>query len=556
MADATTFRKTFFCNPRQRITDTNMKELSSLSNEMDSETTWDLHCAHNCVVSGYNVTQTTALGFAISGGISVINGEVTKDTLGGLFALDAETTGNPRIDRIELTSSIADFQAALDYASITALTAITRTVVAIEAVGTGDAIQKEWDLGNDEIDITTLRILLDGVEVGGWDYQKAHTLRVVDYIIFHASPGSGVAITATYTHLTGGIEVANSLPTRSTRTPAWAVVKGTPGATPAAPPITSGYVQIALITVPANWSGDAVPSAPTIDNTIKAYAFFPDENNDPSVLGDPYKTGRSSSLISGMCQITSGLRPVYSTTDTFKVTPGFLSHNGWSGRNIAEASLTLQTGSVLLPGYINGSGWWYVYGSLDESSLPGRPFTLHVSATAPNSLNQKQGASSQFYAYIGAIYVSTITPITIQPFYTHGEWVYWEAPTGITSAASADKDISQWCPETGRLLEVSMSTRGGRSGSGDLVFGSINSHLTATGLTEPSVTAHIEPVTAAVTYSHNSGPVRAEDVSGTRAVHMIVSTTGSPASVQVSFVVAGYLDDYRTMSTIGVPTFY
>lgn len=554
MADSSSIRKRFNCVSRQRVTDTNINELSSTANDMCSETVWDLVCDHNAIVNGFNVTQSTLLDFDVSSGIVVIDGEVVKETGVNIVSLSSEKTGNPRTDIIEI-SGIGDTLNLADSASVVALGALSRTTITSEAVGTGTGSQEEWDLDYPGVDNSTLRVFLDGTETGGWNLSPKNGIRTTDYIIFGVAPASGSAITASYDYLTGGIEAASSQYTRTRRQPTFAVVEGTPGGGTPSP--TSGSVPVAYISIPANWTGGSTPSAPIVFNNLKKFAIYPDSFSDDEAAASSSLSGKVHTVLSGMSLIQEGYRLNYYLSDQIQVGPGFSSNNGWSTQNRSTTSLTLQAATPSSVGYVGGgAGWYYVYGLIDASTvLPGGELTLDVSQTAPNSRNIKQGSSA--YMYLGEIYVSNISPITIQPFYTDGDWVYWENPSFISaSSGTSDINVSAWCPETARIIDAMANSAVTRNIATDSVAFSVKSHLSASALPHPFFSDFIEPPSASQYLSNKTGRIKVEDSGGARYINTSVGVTGSPSVATTEVKILGYLRDFRVMSRLGFPSFY
>lgn len=566
MADTTTQTKIYNHNLSQRIEASDLNEISEQTATLDEELAWALLSSFNGVIDGFQVAHKSDRDFYVYRGTGLYYGKILKDVQDPApleVTLDANGDANPRIDVIYIAGQK---KTASDNASKVILSGYTRVPLSAQALGVGDGSTKTFDLPQPRVDIRTLKVKIAGVQVGGWSLSPATGAGGVDQVIFTTPVTSGKAITADFTHESGGVEGNASVPTRQTLAPDIRVAKGTPAASPSAPisPPTAEHIPLAHITVPGSWSGGAPTS---IDNTVKNFLLHPDANVDPgvnvsSVPPSPTsaRSGRVASLIRHMDQVLVGGRLRYSATDIIKATTlwGTLAGSSVHSKE-DDVELTLQSSAPGSPGYVDAAGWWYVYLTQALDVLPGEKPSLFVSQSPPNSRRRESGTNSGLY--VGAIFLNSFSPVSIRPFYTHGPWTFWESPTGISVSGDGDVNVSDWCPETGRLLNAWLIVSVQPASLGEYINVTAKSHKTATGKDWPQFgAAAVSASTGVSAVGSGQGVVRAEDDAGTRYVHVGHFVEGTPTSTTAGLHIQGYLDDHRTMDDTTLsdasPTFY
>lgn len=576
MTDANTLLKIYKHNNRQRIETADLDAQTSIAQLLDEEIGWAALSASNCVVDGWHVVHDSATEFEVSRGAGLYNGRVLKDPANPqtqLVSLETNVSSDPRIDVIYCAGPQ---EVNTDSASKVLLSAYTRTPVAAEAVGTGDGSTKAFDLAHAGVDIRTLKVQVASVAVGGWNLSPGTGGGGEDQIIFGTAPASG-AITADYTYESGGAEGSSSVSTRKTQLPEFLAVTGTPDPSPVIPatPNPNTDIVIAHVYIPGSWSGGAPTS---IDNTVKRFFLHPDGHQDGSNPISPTppnanapRAGRISSLLRNMDQVYMGGRLRYFSDDTIELTAMWGTLGGYSVFVPDDTvSLTLQNASSGSAGYVDAIGWWYVYLSQVVDAQPGVAPALFVSQNPPDS--RRREASTNSAAYVGAIYLTAYDTPVIRPFYTHGQWVYWQAPsalsltfpnavtpTGIQTHAG-EIDVSAWCPPTGRLLNARVKTTynpGSGSVPGDELIVEVMSHRTATALPDPRILIDLSVDVDGDNRAQQIGPLRAEDDEGTRYVNYETTVTVAYDTATADLYIQGYLDDYRTMDQDGnIPTIH
>lgn len=563
MADATSTPKRYQHNNFQRIEAADINAIATTPLDYDDELAVAILSNQNGVVDGYHVAFSASRAFNVFFGTALWNGRIVKSPYPSFVEkeLDENVSSDPRIDVICIRGYTEDDS---DPASKVSLFAYARTALGGPAsIGTGDGTTKAFDLGHSGVDPRTLKVYKDATQVGGWVYSQGTGGSGKDQVIFETAPASSVAVTSDYTHESGGAEGTSSLNTRKTLTPSIVVVKGTPDPSPSIPVLLDTDVVLATVTVTGSWTGGSI----TPDNTVKRFLLHPDANVDPacSITAAPanayaVRSGRVSTLLRNFDQVIAGGRLKYNDTDEIAVTAVWTTLGGQSVHSTAEIALGLQNSNALAIGYVNATGWWYAYLAQLANQRPGEAPILTVSQNPPNARNRE--ASTNSAAYVGAFYLTAYTPsVVIKPFYTHGDWVFWESPSALAAGAGTnDIDVSAWCPPTGRLLDARAALDLTPGSAGDNLSLAVQSHKSATSKTSPLFTASIEPPTGGGNVlGYGTGRVRAEDDSGTRYIHAVRGSSGGTVN-SANIYIVGYLDDHRTMDhTAGgasSPTFY
>ena len=558
MADENSALKTFKCEDRLRLKTAHAEAFTSLARELIENLSWGAISDQNYTAYGWAVSFSAGRVFNVALGAGFLDGSLAKTTTAqALPELDSNTDPvQARIDLIEI-ATVADTASDADNEVI--LGAITRSTVSGEAIGTGDTTTTAWDLDHSGVDGRTLLVYLGGTQVGGWNLSPGTGAAGVDQIIFGDAPAA-VAITADYTYQSGGVEGVQSVNTRYTRTPAFTIVKGTPGA--GAPSWTAGSIRIAQIQVVGGWTGGGVAGVDyTITNSVKQFLIQADQDNDPdgySPAISPY-AGKLIYPVRGIDQVCEGCRVRWGAADTLYVTPGWGVLQGVSFRIASEMTVTVTNPPV------TGAGWFFVYLEIGETDTyaPGsEPVSVTISPTAPNDMRRKYGDGR--LVYLTSIYATAAA--TIRPFYTEGDWVYWEDPDQITledtAGAAVDKAVTEWVPVTGRLFDalLEMGYQEKAIGTAGVWFTVLlSSHLSATSRDYPSFGHSIHVPVVNIAYDQQAtGRLRAEVDGATRKIHYIRDkhVSADPDSSSANLRVLGYLDDYRTMDASGSANFY
>jgi len=552
MASSSTPKVTYKHNARQRLEVAEVDLQTEIAKDLDAELGWCALADDGAVIYGFDVSFNASKTFDVSDGSAFFEGEAVKLS-GGPQAVILND-GDPTLDRIDYVVISTTAQGNTDNANKTVLSAITRTPVSGEFVGTASGpAGMRWDLANSGVDIKTLEVQLDSVPSGGWVLSPGTGTLGVDEIIFHEGPAIGVNITCDYTHQSGGAEASTNVSTRYEWLPSITVIEGTPAASPAAPPVPAGQVRLATITVPAAWTGGSI----TPDNSVKMWFLHGDRSADAQNPGVAPSSGKVSHVLRGISQVTHGYRLKYDSTDVIKITPGWASNDGRACRDLTEVSYTIQAADVS-----GGARWYYVYGDM---GTVGGGITVKIHTAAPTDMMRGNTAG---WFYIGAIYVTSNSPITVRPFYTHGDWVFWEDPTilslTIPQASFTDLDIAVWCPPQGRLVEaelyLSIQDNVGSGAVGDIIDCEIRSHLAATAKNYPRIVgqAALVQVTGSdpVYKTHRYGKLRPETSGATRNVKYQITVATAGNNHEADLRIFGYLDDYRTLDASGLPSFY
>ena len=549
--DSTTVKKKAQLNARQRTSQTDVNEFQDQAQEMDALGSYHLLSGHSTVVAGMNVSHSSGYDFSVSVGQALWKGELAKNESVATVTLTENTDPNPRIDIIEITGlSETDSGSA----SKTLLSSLSRTTVTGEAVGTGDASTKPWDLDYAGVDLSTLKVYLGGVLSGGWSYSPETGTGSVDQIIFHDAPGSSVAITADYDYLSGGVEAGATVNTRKSIGPTFSTVVGTPAASPSVPSYTANSVRIATVQVPGSWTGGA--SGVTITNTVKEPMVAPDSNQVGASAINDTSGGRVIDAVRNIHQVLHGCRLQYSAVREIKVSAGW---GVFYGRSFYFAEPI--TKSVGVP---SASTWYYVYLSIPQSSAgenTGEAPGVAVSTNPPTQMMRPNNTNS--YLYIGSFYSNASQ--NVEPFYTHGDHVLWEndRSAALTIPQTViDLDVTAYAPFTGRALLVEarlLLTSSTGANDTEVVIATIDSHKNATGKTFPSVRVqngvYAGSNSGSVTM-YGRGIIRAEEDSGTMYVNYTTTEVGSPTTTSGTLRFVGYIDDYRTQSITAGADFY
>lgn len=540
--DTTTPKKKTQIATRERVTETRLNEFNSQAQEMDALDNLRLLSSASRMVEGMEISLNSGKNFDIDVGAGLWKGELVQLTSTGSVILTDNLDPNPRIDLIEITGVS---EAGSDSVNKVLLSALARTAVAAFAVGTGDASTKPWDLGHAGVIIDTVQVFLAGVQVDGWAFSKGTGTGAKDQIIFNDAPGSGVAITANYTYLTGGVEASTPVNTKFTLTPTFNVVVGTPAASPSVPSGTAGSVRVGTIEVPGSWTGGG---SPTILYDVRNYMVHPDKLGDgqSSYAANSGQSGRVTNPIRNMHQTLEGFRMVWVSTTEIKVTPGFgvvLGNSFYSKTDILSGTLAL-----------GGAAWHYVY--LSTSAGAGLAPTISTSTTAPTSKRMITSSTANDF-YVGAIYWDGAA---VRKFYTRGDWVFWDSEISkaltVPVGSATDLDVTDACPITGRTLFCRLQVSLGSSASDGSILATVQSQRAAN-IGDPTLRASVlQPSTSLTVIDENNGVVIAEEDTAVRYVNYDTDTNGTVASEAATLYIQGYLDDYRTLDTSGAAMFY
>lgn len=543
--DNTTVRKKLNINLRQRTSETDLNEFSDLAQENIAINNFELVCALSRMIRGMALSFNSGRIFDVGVGSAIWKGEEVRNTAATTVTLAENADPNPRIDLVEITG-VTDTTS--DLGLKVALSALSRTSVSGEAVGSGTGSQKAWDLDYAGVDGSTLKVQLAGTAVGGWNLSPGTGTLGVDQVIFYDAPGSGVAITADYDYLTGGVESSALINTRKSQTPTFNVITGTPTASPSPPSGTSGAVHVGTIEVPGSWTGGGGSVAYSYEE--RQYMVHEDEvKNEKSVYtASDDNAGKLINPIRMMHGIMAGFRLVYVSGTSFKITPGWgvsLGQAFYSTADIEETGLALGS-----------AGWRYVY--LNPPSEAGNaPTIANISSDPPRSDRMIQAATNSDL-YVGAIYWDGAA---VREFYTRGDWTYWASATAQsltvpTSGTITDLVVTPHCPSTGRTLMIRAQASLGASASNGTTSVAVKSQRAAN-VADPIVRQMVAQAgTSLAVIAENNGVVIAEEDSSVRYINYDTNNNGSVTSAGASVYVLGYKDDYRTMTTAGAPDTY
>jgi hypothetical protein len=571
----------------QRVRSADFTEISELGKELDSELVRALICEKDLVVSGLDVTHQSAQLFEISPGVALFQGHILKFPDGPvpkLKSLDSNPGGSgSRIDVIFIDgpASIDPNAAEIVTASRVQMTTLVRTSKVGVAIGAGDGNIFVFDLGDARVDPKTLKIYANGTQIGGFSFSKGTGLNGVDQILFDEDnpPPIGAIFTAGYDALSQGVEaIDGSAAVRKEFTPIFGIEKA-PAVVNGELVLPVGAIPLAVIEVPDGWDGSTTPTSilqsEEISGTggLKKHLVYPDQKT--SMLVSQKALPRTLfSAVRGISQVVHGMRVKYVSTTRFEVTPGWGVMNGVSFRNDLLQTLDIQGADPQLPGYLDTiPGWAYVYAVVDLDSVtgyPGKPASLAVSSTPPSS-KREDADKSNGWIYLGAVYVEGDG--NIKPFYSHGNWVYWEVAGGLDDSQTpaedvlTDLDVSEWCPSTGCLLNVGGYLIYEPNAPGDEVHFEIQSHSTnKPAQIFPKLQGRKICVGSTDEYLSFNGPIRAEEttIEGNKGRYIkymyekipVVAEGAKGYVNEMEIYIQGYLDDYRTMDQNGNVLFH
>jgi len=543
--DNTTVRKKVKINTRQRTSETDLNDFNDQSQEALAINNYEIVTALSKMIRGMEISFNSGRIFDVGVGSAIWKGEEVRLTSAATVTLDENADPNPRIDLVEITG-VTDTDS--DLGLKVALSALARTSVSGEAVGSGTGSQTAWDLDYAGVDPSTLKVQLAGTASGGWNYSPGTGTLGVDQIIFHDAPGSGVAITADYDYLTGGVESSALINTRKSQTPTFNVVTGTPAASPSAPSGTTGSVKVGTVEVPGSWTGGS--SGVSIEYAPRAYMVHEDKvKNTKSVYSaSDSNSGKLSNPVRMMHGVMAGFRLVYVSGTSFKITPGWgvsLGQAFYSTEDIEETGLSLGS-----------AGWRYVY--LNPPGEAGEAPTIANIDTDPPRSDRMIQTSTNSDLYVGAIYWDGAA---VREFYTRGDWTYWASATAQsltvpTSGTITDLVVTPHCPSTGRTLMIRAQASLGASASNGTTSVAVKSQRAAN-VADPIVRQMVvQAGTSLAIVAENNGVVIAEEDSSVRYINYDTNNSGSVTSAGASVYVLGYKDDYRTMTTAGAADFY
>lgn len=565
MASDSTERKTYRQEAGKVITVVDMQAHTLLAYDLDAEDNWALLSADDGIIGGLAITHSSGNDFDVSAGVAIDGGEILKNTSPVTLTLDSNPDpSNTRVDLIVVDSYSGT---TTDNSTDKVLSSVSINTETGTNIGTGDGVTKTFDLGNSKVILRTLEVFLDGNPSSDWVFVPEGGTGTQDAVWFATAPGVGVAVTTNHKNVVGGEEYTPGVPykTRFQYNANVTVVKGTPGSPPALP---AGNILLGSVTLPALWAGGS--SGVTIFNTTKHFIANTDSANDEE--NSPFsRPARISDAIRSMGQVRHGCRLRYVSSDTIAVGPGWVNHSGLSMRVKSDITLQLQASNAANPGYVGGgaNSWVYVYAVppiLSGGGRPGDPFSLDVSFSPPNSLGHCTESPLPFAGfYLGAVYLTSIGPVTIRPFYRVGDWVYWEAPSSVSAidaAASGTKniDLSAWCPPTGRLVDIDVidftwdASNASSTPPYNLLY-QLQSHKAASGKDFPRIRYNDSVAVAATCrYQGRRGVLHAEYDSGV-FIHSDWGYDQHPTpNMTVSCLVCGYIEDIGHSDTSGTPT--
>lgn len=580
MASSSTNIKSQRIAARQRISVSDLEDISTLGLSNQAENDWLYLCADNAVIGGLDVQHVSGREFQINEGALIVNGEIVKVTSSGisLGEQDAIVAGtDDRIDIFYIDPSNAYTSNASDSASVTVLSSVSVASVSGEAVGTGDDATKTWDLANSGVDPSALLVYIAAdQEADGWVFSKGTGTAGVDQIIFDVAPPAGDAITADYDYLTGGTESSTSSNTRYTRTIRILSAKGTEAVFPSAPSIPVGSLELARIQYGTGWTtGDPMSGAGAYTYDAKRYALTRDQANDnqygsswggsTTERSDAFdRPPRVSDMIRNMSQVRCGCRLRYSTSDTIIVGPGWINSAGLSLRIESDVSLQLQSTVALDPGYVTGGAQWvYVYAVPAGLSAAGggQAFTLDV-GSIPNSLGHDTASPVALPGafYLGSLYVTGTGPVVIQEFRTTSDgWYYFKNPAQVALSGTGNRDVAGngEAPLTARKALVELYMDFTPSALGDTAEAFLGSNSSAGSLgSYPRVSGHLMGVNAAQHKLYNEGVVTLEYDSGSGELRYQYSESSSAGTLDTYARVLGYYEEIYKLTPAGAQLTY
>lgn len=567
MATTSTYKKRQRIAPRQRLSTTDIEDISKLGMSNQAEDNHALVSVDDYVIEGMQIVHASGQQFNCNAGAVLVNGEILKlpasTSLGNQDAIAIGTDN--RIDIAYINPSDPYTDTVADSATKTVLSSLSATNVTGEAVGTGDDVTKTWDLANGGVDPSTLVVkVAASQETGGWVFSQGTGSGSVDQIIFNTAPGSGNAITADYTYYSGGAESSSSENTRYNRIPKVQVWKGTEGAVVAYATelaallgSVSDAVLLGAITYGTGWSTGA-PSS--VDNSIKSFMLTPDNLGEPSgETHTPNKTaagsyaGRLLHPLRNIHGLKHGFRLRWSSATEIKVGPGWAVVRGVAMYSNSDIAFTPTWGID-----ISATGWHYVYLSCQptNTTAPGSSpdSTLFISTASPDELLRENSLGDVGTFYVGAIYNTSGAGVAIREFYSYDSgWVYWaSANLSSTLTTGSDHDIAAECPVTGRLVDIGLTVSfTGGTGAGDTCSVVLASHKGTPSAplssNEPDMQIYFTAFNNTdALFNNRRGILRAEQSGSARYINSTESTSSGTAIVKM--YVAGYYDDALSMS--------
>lgn len=146
---------------RQRVSVSDLEDISSLGIDNQAEFLFAALCADDYVIEGMQIVHTSGSTFHCNNGAVLVGGEVLRLTGSGvsLGAQDAIVNpGDNRIDIVYIDPANQWVESTTDAATKTVMSSISITSVSAEAVGTGNSSTKSWDLANSLVDPSTLKV--------------------------------------------------------------------------------------------------------------------------------------------------------------------------------------------------------------------------------------------------------------------------------------------------------------------------------------------------------------------------------------------------------------
>lgn len=555
MASSSTERKIYRQEAGKVITVNDMQAHTQLAYDLDTEDNWALLSEEDGVVGGFAITHNSGNDFDVSKGIAIDGGEVLKNT--SIATLTLDDNPDPSNTRVDLIVIDGYSESMVDNSTDKVLSSVSLNTVTGSSIGTGDGVTQTFGLSSKVI-LRTLEVFLDGNPSSDWVFMPEGGTGTQDAVWFSAPPGVGVNVTTNHKYVVGGEEQTPGVPykTRFQRNANVVVKKGTPGSPTALP---AGNILLGSVTLPVLWAGGA--AGVTIINTTKHFIANTDSENDEE--NSPFdRPARISDAIRNAGQVRQGCRLRYVSSDTIAVGPGWINHMGLSMRVKSDVTLQLQTSNAANPGYVGGgaNSWVYVYAvppDLSSGGRPGEPFSLDTSFSPPNSLGHCTESPLPFTGfYLGAVYLTGVGPVAILPFYRDGDMVMWVVPGLVTMTSGANSDIAHLVPSTARLVYGQLYAAWDPDAVGDTCLAEIYSHAVLTANPHPKIVGFDKAVNGSaghLIYQH--GFVRAEQVGDQRRIHANV-TLSAGSLTGIYFYVMGYIEDYGTMSTSGIPLTY
>lgn len=556
MATSTTAVKKNKIVSLKRLEVADLESVTTLAEEILENALASVMAGESGVLYGWRLAHAISRTFSATRGAGLLLGRHVKLAADeSACTLDENPSGDPRIDLIEITGVS---ETASDSASVTALSSITRTPVAGEAVGTGDDTTRIFDLANAGVDNRFLQVSVDGDLVANFKLLRGTGGGGVDQIVFHTAPAASLAITADYTYQGGGVESTSSQSTRKTVKPVFSVVTGTPDPSPSIPSATSGSIVVGEIQVPAGWTGGS--GSVVITYTNREYLLSRD------VIQEAYHShvpqnygGRVTNSLRHMEQVVHGFRVYYADTNKVRIGPG------WGVLGNVSFRTTTPTEVTLAPA---GTGWYYLYAEVASlsSERAGSLPSFELSADEPTDRRRTSGSDTA-WVYLASIYVKSIGPVVIRPFRRQGDWVMWDAAPSSDTAlkhslttSAANYDIATACPPTGRMVQAVLQLSISTADDGEGIGGQINSNK----MSGSSYAAAYPRIAGEVVASAGSatrlailqGVLMAEQDGSARYINGFYTERNTPGTAAAEVQVAGYLDDFRTMDQSGNPLTY